>query len=234
MEYTQINLEEVLHPRLREESQSLFEGGHYKHAALEAMQQVEAALREKGVAQPKAFGARLVQQTFGKKGSFILTIPFDDSLRDHAKRLFESAFSYYRNYLAHDGAGTDKTVCFRVMVLASELLDMLAASKRSLSKLGGVDGLVRHGFFDSPEAVIRCLGFLDGNWFLDDIVDGYFEDMARAAVTEEQIELSFDFGLVEAELSPANEADGGLITTFALTELGRRVLAEAEGNTGHQ
>jgi hypothetical protein len=42
-----VEFEALLHPRVLRHCESLVNSGHYKHAALEAMTQVELALKEK-------------------------------------------------------------------------------------------------------------------------------------------------------------------------------------------
>lgn len=48
-----INFESLLHPRVLEHCKKLYMDEHYKHAALEAMTQVELALKEKSEVKDK-------------------------------------------------------------------------------------------------------------------------------------------------------------------------------------
>ena len=59
-----INFESLLHPRVLEHCKKLYVDEHYKHAALEAMTQVELALKEKSEVKDK-FGVNLVTNLFG-------------------------------------------------------------------------------------------------------------------------------------------------------------------------
>lgn len=223
--------EDLLHPRLHDECFKLFKGGHFKHAALEAMQSVESALREKGVASPATFGVKMIRKTFGRSSHIMLSVELGDKAQDDAAKFFEGAFSFYRNYAVHDGTRIDNRIALRVMVLASELLDLLGASRRSFTAIGGVDGLLAHRFFDSLGQVAACLKFLDGNSFPDTTMDGFMEDQAETGVSDKQIEVVFDLRLVVAheQLGRDSFADTDIIiTTFALTGLGRKVLEEAE------
>ena len=43
----EVNIKTLLHPRIEKHCEILFDDGHYKHAASEAMIQVELALKEK-------------------------------------------------------------------------------------------------------------------------------------------------------------------------------------------
>lgn len=227
----QTEIEDLLHSQLLDERLRLYKGGHYKHAALEAMQAVESAMREKGVAPHDAFGVRMIRKTFGRSSHIMLSVELGDTLQLAAIKLFEGAFSFYRNYAAHNGARIDKQIALRVMVLASELLDILGASRRSFTAIGGLDGLLVHKFFDSPAQVATCLRFLDGNSFSDTAMDGFMEDQARFGVSEEQVEVVSDLDLVLAhdELARDLFSDSEIIiTSFTLTELGTKVLHEAE------
>src|SRR5947199_4684416 len=113
----QTEIEHLLHPRLRDECLRLYESGHFKHAALEAMQSVESALREKGVAPTDTFGVRMVRKAFGRSSHIMLSVELGDKLQDAAAKLFEGAFSFYRNYAAHDGTRIDNQIALRVMIL---------------------------------------------------------------------------------------------------------------------
>ena len=234
-----IEIEDLLHPRLTDECLKLFQGGHYKHAALEAMQSVELALRETGVPPAKLFGTRMIRKTFDGSAHILLSLELDDQLQGAAAKFFEGTFSFYRNYAAHDGRKIDKQIALRVMVLASELLDLVGASRRSFTAIGGVDGLLAHEFFDTPTEVATCLKFLDGNSFLDIAIDGFLEDQAEVGLSGKQIEVVLELGLVTAhEELGRDELDDSdiIITTFALSDLGRTVLEESEslaaGNCG--
>ena len=89
---TIINLDNLLHRRIIDNCKALYEDGHFPHAALESMKQVELALKEKAGIGQKLFGARLVNQLFGSGKGIKLTIPLGDELQKHAKKLFAGAF----------------------------------------------------------------------------------------------------------------------------------------------
>ncbi len=226
----QVDLPKLLHPRLAGDCLTLYQNAHYKHAALEAMQTVEGALREKGVAPARAFGVRLVRATLGRSQHIMLSLELGQELQDAALKMFEGAFSFYRNYAAHEGARIDDRVALRVMMLASELLDLLGASRRSFTALGGLDGLLKHGFFKTRQDVANCLRFLGGSWYSDIALDGWLEDQAEAGVDDLQIEVAFDLDLVMATETIRHGDDGvsEIITTIELTDLGQQVLHQAE------
>src|SRR5512138_1489539 len=155
----EIQENEVLHRRIVNSCLSLFNDGYYQHAALESMKQVEMALREKGIAPKDRFGENLVNWVLGNGEHITLSVPFGDELQEKARVLFKGAFGYYRNYAAHDGAKIDKTACLRIMILASELLDLISASRRSFEGIGGIDGIIKAGIFKSVEEFKDFLDF---------------------------------------------------------------------------
>lgn len=228
----QLSLEDHLHPRLLGECLTLYQGGHYKHATLEAMQAVEHALLEKGIASAaQAFGVRLVRATLGRSQHIMLSLELNQKMQDAALKMFEGAFSFYRNYAAHAGEKIDGRVALRVMMLASELLDLVGASRRSFTGMGGLEGLLEHNFFESAREVADCLRFLDGSWCSDIVPDGWLEDKAAAGVSDAQVEVAFDLDLVMAtDIVREDPTDGTseIITSFNLTDLGHQVLRDAE------
>jgi hypothetical protein len=111
---------------------------------------VEQALKEKGLTKEnyKKYGQTLITSLFrtgGKERSVKLRIPLGEDLQAQAEAFFQGVFSYYRNYTAHDGSRVDKRISLRIMIIASELLDLIDASALSFSDIGGVDGLIARG-----------------------------------------------------------------------------------------
>jgi hypothetical protein len=47
---------------------------------------------------------------------------FGEHMPAHAEKFFEGAFSYYRKYAAHKGDQINGSLCFRILVMASDLL----------------------------------------------------------------------------------------------------------------
>lgn len=224
-------IEFLLHERLRSTCWHLFSGGDYRHAAREAMAIVEFTLREKALATDAYFGTKLIDFAFGNKGPVQLASPFGGSLQDEARVLFKGAFRYYRNYAAHDGVQIDRTQCARILILASELLDLLAASPRSLRLEGGPEGLVAKGLFKNHEELRKLLVFVNGQNYPDDIWDGFYEGLALAGFSEEQLELLIDLGLLGRNcewMEPSQDPhwrgpEFETVTVFSLTDLGREV-----------
>jgi len=229
---TKIDLDKLLHQRIIDNCKSLYEDDHFPQAALESMKQVELALKEKAKIEEKLFGARLVDQLFGSGKGIKLKIPLGDELQEQAKLIFKGAFSYYRNYAAHDGSKIDETICIRVMVLASELLDLIGASSISFTEIGGVKGLIEQGIFDDESQIADLLSFLSSQVFPYEIFDGMFEDLAERGYSDRQYQAVFDFDLVEYHSEvrnhgfPGEPADWDIFGWLELTPTGRRVLAQ--------
>jgi hypothetical protein len=59
-----MELEEILSQRIKKHCLPHFNDSHYKHAAHEAMIQVEQALKEKGRVKDKRFGTTLISSLF--------------------------------------------------------------------------------------------------------------------------------------------------------------------------
>jgi len=225
----QIDLKEVLHTRILDECSTLYEQGHYKHAAREAMIQVELALKEKTVAPRKLFGVRLIKRAFREGRHIMLTVHLGQEYQKSAEILFEGAFGYYRNYTAHDGALIDPKICFRILVIASELLDLLAASTKSLPGVGGVERLVEEGIFNSSQDFANCLRFFDGYVVHEDVFDGYLEALASCGISDEQEQLLFELGLVESHTeSVSGDPNCEFVTIFDLTPLATSLIEKSE------
>jgi len=229
---TKITLDKLSHQRVINKCKFLYEVGHFPQAALESMKQVELALKEKAEIGENLFGARLVDQLFGPGKGIKLKIPLGDGLQEQAKLLFKGAFSYYRNYAAHDGSKIDETICIRVMVLASELLELIGASSISFTEIGGVKELIEQGIFDDESQIADLLSFLSSQVFPHETFDGMFENLAERDYSERQYQVVFDLDLVEyhSEMRnhnfPGDHADWDTFGWLELTPKGRKVLAQ--------
>jgi hypothetical protein len=218
-------LEELLHLRVIDACLKLLEDEHFTHAALEAMKQVEIALREKGLAPQDRFGDRLVKWVLGAGDHITLSVPLGEDLQDQARLLFRGAFAYYRNYAAHDGAKIDRKICIRVLILSSELLDLLDASRRSFETIGGVKGLVNTDIFQDSQHLKSLLEFLAGKTILEHDFGAHIEDLWEHGFNELQQEAVFDFGLVRYEETTGWEPSYGstLVGWIELTDQGNKV-----------
>jgi uncharacterized protein (TIGR02391 family) len=231
-----IRLESLLHPRISKHCQELYTDGHYKHAALEAMTQVELALKEKSGIENR-YGVNLVTSVFGTGKGIKLRVPFGEKMQKHAEALFRGAFSYYRNYAAHNGSEINKQTCVRVMILASELLDLVGASTVSFADIGGLSGLIKTGIFPDEESVLEILNTLQ-DWVLpDDVADGLYEYLMMNGFTDTQVHAVIDVGLIEyisedyyipIELLDERDTLPSTLGRFELTELGKKVVVSLE------
>lgn len=230
----EIQENEVFHPRIVNTCLPLYNNGHYQHAALESMKQVEMALRDRGIAPKDRFGDKLVNWVLGSGEHITLSVPFGDQFQEKARTLFKGAFGYYRNYAAHDGTKIDKTICFRIMVLASELLVLVSASNRSFEGIGGIDGIIKAGIFKNAQEFKDFLDFHVRQQFIEEDYSDYeFEFQARG-FNEIQQEAMYDFGFWKfSEWESAIDEDAGIFDStriggFELTKEGVRVREELE------
>ena len=230
----EIQENEVFHPRIINSCLPLFNDGHYQHAALESMKQVEMALREKGIAPKDRFGDRLVNWVLGNGEHITLSMPLGDNLQEKARILFKGAFGYYRNYAAHDGTKIDKKISFRIMILASELLDLVAASNRSFEGIGGIDGIIKAAIFKDAQEFKDFLEFHVEQQILECDYSEYEFDFQVKGFREIQQEAMFDFNFLrykEIQTIVDEEAgvfDSTLLGIFELTSEGEKVLEELE------
>jgi len=217
----------ILHPRIVAQCMPRYSDGYFKDAALEAMTQVERAVKEKsGVS--KLFGVTLVRAVFGSGPGIKLRVPFGDHMQAFAQKYFEGAFSYYRNYAAHEGDQIDGPTCFRILVMASDLLFLIGASSLSFTDVGGADGLVKLGVYPSADKVIELLRLLDSYYLANEICDGFYEDLRERGFEEKHLQALFDCGLVEYQVNtevddPSGFADS--IGVFFLTPQGKHVVS---------
>ena len=228
----EVNIKTLLHPRIEKHCETLFDDGHYKHAASEAMIQVELALKEKS-GEKKKFGVNLTSSLFGVGRGIKLRVPFGEELQEKAESLFRGAFSYYRNYAAHDGSKIDKDAAARIMIVASELMELIGASLLSYKDIGGMKGLIKSGIFKREESVRNLLKLLNGYTIQDDVVDGFFEDLYEKGFTDEQMHSVIDLGLVEyitKKYFPTTEEVKHShfipdeVSWFDLTNLGKKLI----------
>ncbi len=233
---TRVSLEEMLHGRILAHCMPLYLDGHFRHAVREAMTQVELAMKEKSGVKDQ-YGVRLVNTILGKGNGIKLVVPFGPEMQTQAHALFQAAFAYYRNYAAHDGSKIDNQHCLRIMILASELLDLINVSEVSFADIGGANGLIAKGVFASETEVHNLLEFLSEYVFPEDAMDRFFEEMAQRGFTETQMKALIDTGLLDYKLEEVEVPQGmrddyddpsEIIGSFCLTALGKHLLRDLE------
>lgn len=226
------SVEGLLHARILKHCLPRYLDGYYKDAVAEAMTQVERAIKEKAGVADK-FGVHLVTSVFGKGMGIKLRVPLGAHMREAARRFFEGTFSYYRNYAHHEGEKIDHRLCLRVMVIASDLLDLVGATAVSFEDIGGAQGLVSNGIFPSVKSVEEILGFLDGQMLPDEVCDGFYEDLRKKGFDDKQLQAVIDLGLVEYRVEdiPFDPMvdDAEILGIFALTSLGRTTRDDLAG-----
>ena len=228
-----VALDTFLHQRILDKCISLYKKRFFPEAAFNAMKQVEIAFKEKtGIEdEKKIFGARLYEKFLGSGKSIKLKVLLGDNLQKEAMEFFKSTSSYYRNYLAHEeGSRVDKIICLRILIIASELLDLITASSISYTEIGGIKGLIKQGIFENKLQLTGLLSFLSSQLFPHEVFDGMFEDLIGEDFTKTQYDVVFDLGLIEyhSEIKdhshPGEPEDWDNFGWFELTPQGQKVL----------
>lgn len=228
-------IKKLLAPRIVKNCMRLLKDGHFRHSAREAMVQVEIALREKGKVKDVQFGTQLIGGLFAGKAGVKLRVPLGMELQNQALKYFNGVFSYYRNYTAHDGSRIDEKIALRILIIASELLELIDASELTLTDSGGVEGLVRIGGFGTAKRLGVLLNFLNSYCKPEGSHDGLFEDLGRSGLGEPELQAVFDLKLVEMHSgkfeAPNDQFSDGTdaLEWFELTELGQKALESIDG-----
>jgi uncharacterized protein (TIGR02391 family) len=227
-----VSIKTLFHPRIEKHCEKLFDDGHYKDVAARAMTQVELAVKEYSGITDK-YGTNLMHHVFGKDKEeryFQLRVPFGETLQKAAESFFAGTFRYYRNYAVHDGSMIDKGAAIRIMIIASELLELIGASRLSFRDSGGIEGLVKSGVFPSEESVMNLLESLDG--YICPAIDGLWEELAENGFTDKHVHFLIDLGLVEfttkQSVPNALEETSEELYCFELTNQGRTLVKEEE------
>ncbi len=146
-------------------------------------------------------------------------------------------FSYYRNYTVHDGSKIDESHCIKIMILASDIMDLIDVSTKSITADGGCEELVEIKLFPNVKKIAELLRLLESIPIIDDTVDGLFESLYSNGFTDKQYEAIFDYGLGGYVFEPyASNQDERMsdpylpeeIGWFELTDLGKSILKEIE------
>ena len=188
---------ETLAPRIVKNCLPRLRDRYFKDAVREAMVQVEMALKEKGKVEGRQFGANLIGNLFAGEKGVRLRVPLGEEQQADAEKYLKGVFAYYRNYSAHDGSNIDERIALRVLIIASELLELIDASELTLTDLGGVEGLVRIGEFGSSDHLGALLAPLDEYVMPAGSYEGLYEDLAKNGFEETELEKIIGLNLVE-------------------------------------
>jgi hypothetical protein len=233
-----LNLDDLLAPRIVKHCLPPMKDGHFRHAAREAMIQVELALKQKGKVEGIQFGIQLIKNLLRGGQGGILRVPLGDELQEKAEQFFTGVFSYYRNYAAHDGSKIDERMALRILIIASELLELIDAVELTLTDGGGVEALVRVGGFGSAERLSRLLHLLNGYHMVEETYDGLFEDLVYNDFGELELHAAMSLKLVKMHLGECEnprslegmvrETEFVVVEWFELSDLGREALEATE------
>ena len=225
-----IELSDLLHRRIIDNCYNLFKDKYYTDAASSAMRQVEIALKEK-TGEKNLFGVRLINKYLSQNASIRLVSQINGERQDIIKKYFEATFSYYRNYTAHDGRNIDNKMSIRILIIASELLELLNASSLSLANIGGIDAVISNGIFESKNQMKKIIDILKSETIVDDTFDGLWETLYLSNnYTEDHFNKLFELGIIQyrTEMNGIEDINGDLVDYgfFELTELGNNIYKE--------
>lgn len=224
----QIDINNYLNPKIIHHCLLLFKNRHFTECAHTAMKQVEINLNKKGGVDGFKPAVKTIDKIFSSGKGIRLKVPLGEKQKENAKLLFKGAFKYYRNYTAHNQERIDDKIAFRVMILASELLDLLDCCTLNLEELGGVDEIINIFQIQNSKKINQLLAFMNEQLILEDISDGLFEDLTSNGYSYEQYLKLFELDLVYCEEVPCQKTESDLdlkyLTYFKLTEMGHELL----------
>lgn len=226
---------ELLHKRILDNCSPLFKTKDFGSISHKAMTQVEIALKEKGgIVNQDLFGKRLIDHLLKDDKKIKMKVPLGDELQKEALTLFKGAFGYYRNYAAHDGSKIDEKICARILIIASELLDLIDVSSLSVEcdLLPGnrtiMDVLIKNKTFQDREDIKKLLLFLHNQSLPYEVADGFFEGLFNTGYNEEQLDSLLVNNLIEYKRELANyDVDGkdvDYIGWFVITPEGASLI----------
>jgi hypothetical protein len=228
---------EFIHTRLQSKAIKLFEDKYYTESAKEALLQVEVALKEKFPFESDARTAvQFVDKYFIDDNKAIkdnrikLLCKYGDQSK--LKLFFNGVFSHYRNNLIHKDINLNKIESFRILIISSELLDLIDTSQVSYLGNNKLEGLIKMNIFKDKNEFVSLLEFIDGQYILDYVCDGFFEDLNNNGFNDDQYEAVIGYGLVSFDVSKidhSNDTDDiermhDEIGFFNLTDLGKKEL----------
>lgn len=224
-----MDIREYLNPKIEHHCIRLFENEHFPECAHTAMKQVELNLNKKLSIVDYVPATKTINDKFSDGIGIRLKVPFGEEQQENAKLLFSGAFKYFRNYTAHQDANITKYTALRIMMIASELLDLLDICYLSLEEIGGLEEIKRVIEIKDDKAIEELLTFVDGQWIADDVCDGFFEDLARKGFGQDHYDKLFELNLMYYGFGACENVDDDPfcpeeIGFFRLTDLGKEVV----------
>jgi hypothetical protein len=218
-----------LNPKIEHHCLPLFKGKHYPECAHTAMKQVELNLNKKLGIVRYVPTTKTIWEKFSDGKGLRLKVPFGEEQQDNAKLLFQGAFKYYRNHAAHQDQSITKKTALRIMVIASELLDLLDVCYLNIDEIGGIEEIKAVLRIKDDERLQKLLSFVDGYSIPDDASDGFFEGLALMGFGNEEYDKLFELNLIYYEFAPYTPHEGedypsDEIGFFGLTDLGKEVV----------
>ncbi len=132
-----VDIGESLNPKINHHCLPLFNNEHYPECA--AMKQVELNLNKKlGIVKFTPV-TKIIWDKFSDGKGVKLRVPFGEEQEENAKLLFHGVFRHYRNHAAHQDQNITKKTALRIMIVASELLDLLDVCYLSIDEIGGIE-----------------------------------------------------------------------------------------------
>jgi hypothetical protein len=125
----------------------------------------------------------------------------------------------------------------RILIIASELLNLINTSSISYTEIGGIEGLIRQGIFENKSQLSNLLSFLSSQVFPHEAFDGMFEDLTKRGYSDKQYEIIFDLGLAEYHSEVRNHSFPGELEDWddfgwiELTPLGRKVITQIKNSS---
>lgn len=224
-----IDISEHLNPKIAHHCLPLFQNKHYPECAHTAMKQVELNLNKKLGIVKFTPATKTIMDKFSKGKGVRLKVPFGEEQQENAKILFQGAFKYYRNHAAHQDQNISKKMALRIMVIGSELLDLLDVCVLNIDEIGGIEEVKSVLGIKDDNALYKLLSLINGYHIPDDTWDGFYEDLPRMGIGIDEFNKLYELNLINYECAPYVPFEGEKdpieeLGFFSLTDLGQEVV----------
>jgi integrase/recombinase XerC len=119
------SIEVLLHPKILERSQTLFQDGHYENAVFNAMKVIEEEIRKRSGFTDSDIGVGLISAAMGGNSPRI-SFSLDKGEQDAAFALYRGAIGYFKNPSSHRFIdSTDQVKALECLAFGSLLMRML-------------------------------------------------------------------------------------------------------------